>query len=379
MSGGRLEPAWHNARGVAADDGPPVPVWHKATPRPGGDLQTKATMVSDFRAEPVRPEAILRSMLRSTTSHRPRLVLVTGGAGFIGSNLVRALEARGDRVRVIDSGEVAGYDHLAGTAADLVNADIGDITPAAVAGADAVVHLAARAGIAASLADPLGDLRINAGGTLAVLEAARAQAVPRFLFASSGAAVGHAELPLSERSLPRPLSPYGAGKLAAEAYLHAYHASYGMATLSLRLANSYGPFSAHKSSVVARFMRNLVDGRPLVIRGDGHQTRDLVHVDDVVTAMLAALDAPLERLAGGVIHIGSGRETAIVELAERLFAVAGRRVPIENVQATAGDVAQSVSDLTAAREMLGYDPTVDLDSGLASTLTWYEQAVRARS
>nr|MBA2489925.1 NAD-dependent epimerase/dehydratase family protein [Chloroflexota bacterium] len=167
--------------------------------------------------------------------------------------------------------------------------------------------------------------------------------------------------------------------LAAEAYLHAYHASYGLATLSLRLANCYGPFSRHKSSVVARFMHHLVAGQPLVIRGDGRQTRDLVHVTDVVTAMLAALDLPADRLTGGVIHIGSGRETAIADLAEKLFEVAGRRVPIENVQATAGDVERSVSDLRAARDLLGYEPAVDLDSGLASTLTWYEQAVRARS
>lgn len=310
-----------------------------------------------------------------SSSLPPRLVVVTGGAGFIGSNLVRALEARGDAVRVIDSGQAAGYDGLASTAATILRTDVADIEPAALDGADAVVHLAARPGIAASLSDPIGDLRTNVGGTLAVLEAARAARVPRLLFASSAAAVGAAEVPLSELSLPRPLSPYGAGKLAAEAYVHAFSASYGMAALSLRLANSYGPFSLHKSSVVATFMRCLVEGHPLIIRGDGRQTRDLVHVDDVVSAFLAALDASPERLAGGVVHIGSGREISIADLADRLFAVAGRRAPVERVAAAAGDVNRSVSDLRAARETLGYRPVVDLDSGLASTLAWYEEAI----
>jgi len=315
-------------------------------------------------------------MQRSTTSHRPRLVVVTGGAGFIGANLIRALEARGDRTRVIDTGQACGFDHLDGTQAEMARSDVGDLDRSAVEGADAVVHLAARSGIAASLTDPVGDLRINVAGTVAALQAARVAAVPRFLSASSGAAVGNADLPLSERSLPRPISPYGAGKLAAEAYVHAFSASYGMATLSLRLSNCYGPFSLHKSSVAARFMANLVHGRPLVIRGDGSQTRDLVHVDDVVGAILAALDIPLERLTGGVVHIGSGRETSIAELAETLFSVADRRVPIEQVPTVAGDIERSVSDLSAALEMLGYQPSVALESGLASAFAWYEEALR---
>ncbi|MBA2489908.1 MAG: NAD-dependent epimerase/dehydratase family protein, partial [Chloroflexi bacterium] len=208
MNGWRF--VWHDMSGVTADDGSVVPIWNTPAARPRPHHGDPGSLAGSDR-----PEAILRSMLqRSTISHQPRLVVVTGGAGFIGSNLVRAREARGDRVRVIDSGEVAGYDNLAGTAAELVSSDIADITPSTLSGADAVVHLAARAGIVTSLVDPLGDLRINVEGTLAVLEGARSAGVPRLLFASSGAAVGHAELPLSERALPRPLSPYGAGKLA---------------------------------------------------------------------------------------------------------------------------------------------------------------------
>ena len=200
-----------------------------------------------------------------------RTVLVTGGAGFIGSNLARWLAARGDRVRILDDLSIGQPAYLAGTPHDLRQGSLADpmAVAEAVSGVDAVVHLAARAGIDDSVRDPLGTFEANVAWSVALLEAARLAGVRRFVFASSNAAAGDHEPPSDETDLPHPVSPYGASKLAIEAYAGAYAATYGLTACSLRFSNAYGPNSLHKRSVVAAWLRAALAGEPITIHGDG--------------------------------------------------------------------------------------------------------------
>ena len=304
-------------------------------------------------------------------------VLITGGAGFIGAGIVRALVARGDGVVVFDSGAAAGFANVTGTGAEIVEADLLDLVALerALARCDAIVHLAAQTNVPESIAEPMSDGAVNVGGSMAVLEAARTHGINRFVFASSNAVVAGHPPPTNEEMTPNPVAPYGAAKASVEAYLRAYGAAYGLEGVALRFANAYGPRSAHKSSVVSAFVRAYLSGGPLVIRGDGHQTRDFVYVSDIAAAVLACLDASAEAVAGEVFQVGTGRETSLLDLAETLFEVGGRSVPIAHQQPSAGDVPRNVSDISKARRVLGYEPRVDLRDGLAETLEWFRAYV----
>ena len=298
---------------------------------------------------------------------------MTGGAGFIGATLVRALLARGNSVVVLDSGAVAGFHNLAGVPARIVVGDIGDaaVVSDAMADVDAVVHLAAQAGVVQSISDPLADHSVNVVGSLNILEAARATGVRRFVFASSNAVLGNQAPPLNEQLVPNPVSPYGASKAAVEAYLGAYCAAYGLEGVALRFANAYGPWSAHKPSVVAAFVMAHLGGGPLVIHGTGHQTRDLVHADDVAACIIACLEAPAADVSGETFQVGTGIETSLLDLAKVLFEVAGGKVEIRFGQPSPGDVARNVSDISKIQRVLGYSPRVGLHQGLEQTVTWF--------
>ena len=313
---------------------------------------------------------------REGSSARGRY-LITGGAGFVRASLVRALEARGDAVRVLDWGRVAGRVYLRGTAAEVIEADLADADAAARAleEVSAVVHLAARTSVPASIEDPIADMQQNVEATVRFLDRCRVAGVTRFVFSSSNAAIGLMEPPAREDTPPRPVAPYGASKLAVEGYLHAYHQSYGMATASLRFSNAYGPHSLHKISVVSAFLKRYLGGQPLQVYGDGGQTRDFVHVDDLVALVLAALDAPADSVAGQVFQAGTGRETTVRELAETILAVGGEPGRIEYLPARHGDVARNASDIGRARSVLGYAPQVALRDGIASTVAWFREAL----
>ena len=300
-------------------------------------------------------------------------VLITGGAGFVGAALVYALLERGDDVVVLDSGVSAGFGYVESSGATLVKADLREREPVARAldGCTAIVHLAAQASVPQSIADPLEDLAINVDASLQLLEAARAQGVKRVIFASSNAVIGGHPPPAHEELVPFPVSPYGAAKAAIEAYLRAYHEAFGIDGVALRFANAYGPRSAHKNSVVAAFVKAYLRGGPLIIRGSGSQTRDFVHVDDIVAVVLACLDAPAGQLANEIFQVGTGRETSLLELAHLLFEVGGGPIAVEHEPAAPGDVERNVSEIARAQRVLGYSPRVELRDGLADTLGWF--------
>ncbi|MBL8861027.1 MAG: SDR family oxidoreductase [Planctomycetes bacterium] len=307
--------------------------------------------------------------------------LVTGGAGFVGSHIVRALLARGDRVRVLDDLSTGRLENLAGLELDLRRGSIVDPAACAAActGVDGVFHEAAQVSVPRSVEDPRASYAVNVTGTLNVLEACRAARVPRLVFASSSAAYGDApELPKSESMTPRPLSPYASGKLAGEDLLRVYGALHGLRGVSLRYFNVFGPRQVDDSpytGVIAIFARALLEGRRATIFGDGAQTRDLTYVDNVVAANLAAMQRDLE--PGVVINVGGGERVSILELYRTLAELAGSRLEPQFAPARAGDVRDSLASIEQARALLGYVPRVGWREGLARTLAWYRERLGA--
>ena len=255
--------------------------------------------------------------------------LITGGAGFIGVNLIRRLlTAEKARVRILDNLSVGKAENLAGLPVELIIGDIRD-APAvrrAMAGTDFVVHLAASTGVVDSVTDPLENMSVNVGGTLNLLQAAVEHQVQRFIFASTGGAiVGEAVPPVHEKMLPRPVSPYGASKLAGEGYCSAFWGSYGLKTIALRFSNIYGLYSHLKGSVVAKFFRRAQAGKELTIFGDGSQTRDFLFVEDLSEAIATA--AHVEVPFGQAIQLGTGKETSVNELVDLMRQFAGDSFP----------------------------------------------------
>jgi len=302
--------------------------------------------------------------------------LVTGGAGFIGSNLVDALVARGDEVLVVDdlsSGRRENLEAAIGAGAELMEADVSD--PAAMAAPferspELVFHLAAQIDVRRSVADPAYDLSLNAGATINLLEAARQAGTKRFLFASTGGAIygegAGRELPLDESAAARPDAPYGASKLAAEGYIGLYSRLYGLSTAALRLGNVYGPRQdPHgEAGVVAIFSSALLGGGPTKVFGDGEQTRDYVYVGDVVSAFIAAAESD----ATGAFNVGTGAETTVLELGAAIAALCDTSFEPEMVRARAGEVQRIAIDSGKAKAELGWSSEVSLGGGLQSTV-----------
>ncbi|MEO6469872.1 MAG: NAD-dependent epimerase/dehydratase family protein [Acidimicrobiia bacterium] len=303
-----------------------------------------------------------------------RTVLVTGGAGFIGVNLGRRLRTVGARPIAYDSlvtgkatdAEAAGYD-------ELIEGDIrdADALAGAARGVDAIVHLAARTGVVDSIEDPRGDAEVNVLGTLNALMAARDGGAGAFVFASSGAPLGSAEPPGHEGLAPRPLSPYGASKLAGEGLCSAFGGSYGLSATALRFTNVYGPYSYHKGSVVALCLKRIMDGEPLVVYGDGEQTRDFLYVNDLCDAVIATIG---RQPTAGLYQLGTGTETSINTLVALLGEVmADSGVTVQHQPERAGEIRRAFSDVTRARTDLGYTPDTPLRDGLAITGEWFRK------
>ena len=320
-------------------------------------------------------------MERSTSVQSLQLenVLITGGCGFIGINLIKYLADKPHQIRILDNlstGSASSLSKLQSqnprlSIVDLMIGDIRDrdLVSKSVKGVDVIVHLAANPSVVNSLENPKEIWDINVNGTINLLEASRENAVRRFILASSNAVLGEQTAPVDETKVPQPLSPYGASKLACEALCSAYYHSFGVNTVSLRFANSYGPYSEHKSNAIVRFIEWAKEDRPLIIFGDGNQTRDFVHVSDVCQAIYLALTTPDSILFspnsnGTVFHIASGVEMPINELAAVIQEITKKELTVTHEQEREGEIKRSYSNINKAREILGFEPKVKLKEGL---------------
>jgi UDP-glucose 4-epimerase len=297
-------------------------------------------------------------------------VLVTGGAGFIGTNLVHLLCSQGHSVRVLDNLSVGRRDDIEYLATEIIVGDVlnPDQVDQAASGMDGVVHLAAQTGVPGSLLDPHRDCQVNVLGTLNVLEACRHQAVRRLVFASSNAPLGRQPPPATEDKAPLPISPYGASKLAGEGYCLAYYGSWGLGTIVLRFANVYGPYSAHKGSVVAKFFKDIQTTGQITIDGDGQQTRDFIYVGDLCRAISLALQS---EMGGEVFQIATGIETSILELAELVQTTMQKQINTQHSPFRQGDIRKNYSEIGKATRLLQWVPQVALADGLQQTWQWF--------
>ncbi len=293
--------------------------------------------------------------------------LVTGGCGFIGTNLVERLCQADYRVRVLDNCSVGD------TPSNGVEFMLGDICDqeavrAAVEGTDVVIHLAAQSGVIPSIEDPLHDFETNALGTLNLLSACRDSGVKRFVFASSNAALGEVPIPFDESKAANPISPYGASKLTGEAYCLAFRGSFNLPTVALRFANAYGPLSSHKNSVIAKFLKCALDGQPLIIYGDGSQTRDFIYVDDICDAIVLAAEADC---AGEIFQIASGVEIPIIDLARLIQELVEGDVLIVHEERRQGEAYRIRASIDKAGRLLGFSPKVQIQEGVKRTYEWF--------
>ena len=301
-----------------------------------------------------------------------RSVLVTGGGGFIGSNLVRALLERGDRVRVLDNFATGNRRNLVGLDdVEIVEGELRSYERVhnAVRGVELVFHQGALPSVPRSVQDPLTTGAVNVEGTLNVLLAARDEGVRRVVFASSSSVYGSSgPLPRRESQTPDPISPYAVAKLAAERYCVSFFRVYGLETVALRYFNVFGerqdPTSQY-AAVVPRFVTAIAERRPVPIHGDGTQSRDFTYVGNVVAANLLAADR--DDVGGSVLNVATGRQASVDELADAIGTVLGEPVEKEYLPTRAGDVRDSWADVTEAERLLGYRTRVELEEGLRLT------------
>ncbi len=338
-------------------------------------------------------------------------ILITGGCGFIGVNLVKRLIQEGfcNYLRIVDDLSVGTREALESVFSDMGTFEIqnqkgmvfynvknnshsvkhkaeakceliiGDIRDKGLAlkacyDMDVVVHLAANTGVLPSIENPRGDCEVNVIGTLNYLEACRLKNVEKFIFASSGAPLGEQEPPIHEEKVPKPISPYGASKLAGEAYCQAYYGSFGLKSIVLRFGNVYGPRSTHKNSVVAKFFKRALQGLPLEIYGTGKQTRDFIYTDDLTQAIIKAINS---NVAGEIFQIATYKETTVNEIAEKIKGLIERDMGFEtkivNTAPNRGEVMRNYSDISKAKQMLGFEPRYNLDRGLEESLEWFKK------
>lgn len=322
------------------------------------------------------------------TSRSPHW-LITGGCGFIGTSLIGRLlrENPVANIRVLDNLSVGTRDDLLEVTSSierelnvrpsgitLVEGDIRDYDTCRKCcdGIDVIIHLAANTGVAPSIEKPRYDMEANVIGIFNMLEAARQSNVKKFIFASSGAVVGEVDPPIHEEKVPRPVSPYGASKLAGEAYCSAYFKTFGIKTVSLRFGNVYGPLSKHKNSVVAKFLKQAFSGETLEIYGDGSQTRDFIYIDDLIQAITLSV---MSDVGGEAFQIATYKETTVNEIAESIKNLmeneTGKKVGIVYGESRPGDVRRNYSDISKAKRLLGFSPEFTLEKGLKNTFEYF--------
>ncbi len=304
-------------------------------------------------------------------------ILVVGGAGFIGTNLVNELNRVGTPVHVFDNLSV-GTTYV--NTEDVTVGDVEDFDAIKRCieeqGTTMIVNLAAQTGVPISVENPMADFRANALGTINVLEAARQTHVESVLMVSSNAAVGAGEQPTTERSFPSPISPYGAHKLYTETISQVYRRCYGLKCTTVRLANVFGPYSTHKSSVVSSWFKRILDGEPIVLYGGGDSTRDFVHVEDVVRILYRLLTADDTE---SLYSVGTGVETGVAALVELIRSVTGRDFEVVHRPLRPGEIRRNFSDVTKLLKILPDDfRFIPLTAGLSRTWDWFceEHSVR---
>jgi len=315
--------------------------------------------------------------------------LITGGCGFIGTSIIKQLLKNGKvkHIRILDNFSIGTKDDLKNICSfkfyshsenkeEGVFLQEGDIKDSNICNIickdiDCIIHLAANTGVPQSVENPRIDMYTNIIGTFNILEAAKINKVKRFVFASSGAPAGNILPPIHEEIAPHPVSPYGASKLAGEGYCSAYANSYGIRTIILRFSNVYGPLSGHKTSVVAKFIKNVLDGIPCQIYGDGSQTRDFIYIDDLVNAILKASDF---NKGGEIFQIATGKEITVYEIADELriiFKDLGYDMEVEFGDKQTGDVLRNYSDITKAANILQWKAETELKKGLRKTINFF--------
>ena len=311
--------------------------------------------------------------------------LVTGAAGFIGSSLVRALLDRGEQVRGLDNFATGKRENLTEVISrmDFREVDILDLeaTRQACEGVDFVLHQAAIPSVPKSVLDPVGSNRANVDGTVNVLVAARDAKVKRVVYAASSSAYGDTPtLPKREAMNPNPISPYAVAKLAGELYMVSFYRCYGLETVSLRYFNIFGPRqdpSSPYSGVLAKFSLQMLRGESPTIFGDGETSRDFTHIDNAISANLLACSAPAAECAGRVFNCATGRRITLNETVQALKPLTGYTGTVKYGPERAGDVKNSLADITLAQKHLGYKPLVDFEEGLRRTVEWYKSQAGA--
>ncbi len=315
------------------------------------------------------------------------MYLVTGGAGFIGSQLVERLLRQGQRVRVLDNFSTGSRANLAFAKGDrrleVIRGDLANLKAVerAVRGVTAVFHQAAMRSVPRSVADPLGANASNVTGTLHVLvAAARQKRKPRVVFASSSSVYGERpDLPKREDQPTAPISPYAVSKVAGELYASVWSRLFGVETVGLRYFNVFGPQQDPKSeyaAVIPRFILWGMQGKPLQIHGDGTQSRDFTYIDNVVAANLLAAAAPAAAVSGKSYNVGCASRTSLLEIIASLERLLGRPLQRRHLPTRAGDVPHTLADIGAAKRDFGYEPGVDFDEGLRRTVAYFTEGTR---
>jgi len=305
--------------------------------------------------------------------------LVTGAAGFIGRSIAAALLQRGDTVRGVDNLSTGMRKNLIGIEGmEFLEGDLADpaVSAKACEGVDTIFHEAALPSVPRSVADPLSTNVACIDATLNLLMAARAAGVRRVIYAASSAAYGESPmLPKHEEMLPAPITPYAVAKLAGEHYLACFTRVYGLETVSLRYFNVFGPYqdpTSHYSGVLAIFCRKMLAGEQPTIYGDGEQSRDFTYIDNVVAGNLLAAEAPSEKVAGLMMNLATGEKITLNQTFEILKGLTGYNGKPAYEDGRAGDIKESLADISRAKSLLGYKPIVSFSEGLRRTVDWYK-------
>lgn len=302
-------------------------------------------------------------------------IVITGGCGFIGTNLISLMKEKGGyNIKVIDNESLGKFENIKEFNIDFVHADILDYETIVkeTQDTDVIIHLAADTRVIDSIENPEKNFHVNVIGSMNILKAMKENGVKSIINASTGGAIlGEVTPPVHEAMLPAPESPYGASKLAVEGYLNAFSCSYAMHACSLRFSNVYGPRSWHKGSVVAAFMRQILAGKDIDVYGDGEQIRDYVYIEDLCNGILQALHSK----KSGVYQLGTGKPTSINQLIALISNIVGNdyKIKVNYHEHRTGEIYKTWCDISKAQKSFGYNPTTSLSEGIQRTWDWFRQ------